>query len=91
VSWSQAFEEPIALADGRKLKTLKQAGQYIIDLPKSEHDANEWQAAMQALLVVVEHDGPTMFARMGMTQALSRHVERSFDPSRKDVRWGRRK
>jgi hypothetical protein len=29
-------------------------------LPKAEHDADEWQTAMEALLLA-EHDGPTMF------------------------------
>jgi hypothetical protein len=41
-------------------------------MPKAEHDAEEWQAAMQALLLVAEDDGPTMFARIGLTRALSR-------------------
>jgi hypothetical protein len=35
---------------------------HITKLPKAEHEAFEWQAAMEALLLVAEHDGPTMFA-----------------------------
>jgi hypothetical protein len=35
-------------------------------LPKSQHKAQEWQAATAALLVVVEHNGPMMFARIGV-------------------------
>jgi len=35
--------------------------------------------------------GPTMFARIGFTRALNRHVERVFNPLRKDHHWGRRK
>jgi hypothetical protein len=27
-----------------------------------EHDAKDWQAAMEALLLVAEHDGPELFA-----------------------------
>jgi hypothetical protein len=46
---------------------------------------------MQALLLVAEHDGPPMFARIGVMRALNRHVERVLDPSRKDKHWGRRK
>jgi hypothetical protein len=38
----------------------------------------------QAHLLVAEQDGPTMFARIGVMRALNRHVERAFDPSRKD-------
>jgi hypothetical protein len=39
---------------------LKDAGAYITKLPESEHDAPEWQAAMEALILVAEHGGPTM-------------------------------
>jgi hypothetical protein len=62
VSWHQQFFDPIILPTGRKLITLRDAALYITKLPKAEHDAPEWQAAMQALLLVAEHDGPTMFA-----------------------------
>jgi hypothetical protein len=31
---------------------------------------------MQALLLVAEHEGPTMFARIGVMRALNRPVER---------------
>ena len=44
------------------------AALFITKLPKAEHDAEEWRAAMQALLLVAEHDGPTMFARIGVKQ-----------------------
>jgi hypothetical protein len=70
---------------------VRDAALYITKLPKAEHDTEEWQAAMQALLLVAEHDGPPMFARIGVMRALNRHVERVIDPSRKDSHWGRRK
>jgi hypothetical protein len=72
---------------GRKqpLRTLRDAAQYITKLPKAEHDADEWQAAMEALLLVAELDGPPLFARIGVMRALNRHVVREFDPSRKDT------
>ena len=56
----------------------------------AEHDADEWQPAMEALLLVAELDGLPMFARIGIMRAINRHVERVFDPSRKDI-VGRRK
>jgi hypothetical protein len=49
------------------------------------------QAAMEALLLVAELGGPTMFARIGVMRALNRHVERVFNSSRKDAHWGHRK
>jgi hypothetical protein len=32
-----------------------------------------------------------MMARIGVMRALDRHVERVFDPSRKETKWGKRK
>lgn len=58
MGWDQAFDEPIALPGRQPLRTLR--------------DAPEWQAAMEALLLVAERDGPTMFARIGMMRALHR-------------------
>jgi hypothetical protein len=69
----------------KPLVALRDAAEYITELPKAEHDADEWRAAMQVLLHVAEHDGPTMFARIGVMRALNRHVERVFDTSRKDT------
>jgi hypothetical protein len=39
-------------------------------------------------MLVADRGGPTMFARIGVMRALNRHVERVFDPSRKEKRWG---
>ena len=72
---------------GRK---LRDAPHYITKLPKSEHYAEEWRAAMQVLLHVAEHGGPTMFARLGIMRALNRHVERVFVTSR-NTHWRKRK
>jgi hypothetical protein len=60
-------------------------------LPEAEHTTAEWQAAMEALILVATSGGPTMFARIGVMRALNRHVERVFNPDRKDHHWGRRK
>jgi hypothetical protein len=65
VSWDQRFFDPIILPGRKPLVSLRDAALYITKLPKAEHDAEEWQAAMAALLLVAEHDGPTMFARIG--------------------------
>jgi hypothetical protein len=89
--WSRAFDDPIPLSRGRQLVTLKDAANYIQKLPKAEQDFEEWQAAVEALLLAVELNGPTMMARIGVMRALNRHVERVFDPSRKDTQWGKRK
>src|SRR5713226_5363481 len=53
--------------------------------------APEWQAAMEALILVATLGGPTMFARIGIMRALNRHIERVFNPDRKEHHWGRHK
>jgi hypothetical protein len=88
--WRRRFDDPIPLPRGQFV-TLEDAGQYISKLPKAGHDAPEWQAAMQALLLVAENGGPTMLARIGMMRALNRRVERVFNPDRKERHWGHRK
>jgi|SoiMethySBSTD1v2_1073268.scaffolds.fasta_scaffold779792_2 hypothetical protein len=49
-----------------------------------EFDMPEWQTAIGAL-VLVARSGPTMMARIGVMKALNRHVERVFNPDRKDT------
>ena len=79
------IDEPIPLPHGRQLVTLKDAANYIQKLPKAEQDLEEWQAAVEALLLVVELNGPTMMAWIGIMRALNRNA------SRKDTQWGKHK
>jgi hypothetical protein len=58
--------------------------------PEAVHEAKEWQAAVEALILVVALGGP-MFARISIMRALNRGYVREFDSSRKDHHWGRRK
>jgi hypothetical protein len=89
--WSTPFDDPIPLPGGGKLVTLKDAGEYIQSLSKAEQNTAPWQAAAEALLVVINQNGPTMFARIGMMLALYPRGERVFNPERKDHHWGKRK
>jgi hypothetical protein len=70
VSWDQTFFDPIVLPSGKKLITLRDAAHYITKLPKAEHDAEEWQAAM-------------LFARIGVMKALNRNIERTLTDRKK--------
>ena len=46
-------------------------------LPKAEQQIEEWQTAVEALILVAESNGgPTMLARIGVMRALNRNVER---------------
>ena len=84
--WQGTFDDPILLPDGRKLITLHDAATVITKLPRPEHDAPEWQAAIEALMLVVDLGGPTIFARVGVVRALSRHQKPFVKPRKKRVR-----
>ncbi len=73
--WKRPFTDPIPLPRGRQLVTLEDAGNYITRLSKAEHEAQEWQAAMEALILVATSGGPTMFACIGIMRALNRNVK----------------
>jgi hypothetical protein len=90
-NWSRRFEDPIPLPRGRQLVTLQDAADYIVKLPKAEQDLDEWQTAVETMILVATLGGPTMFARIGVMRALSRNVERVFNPDRNDTHWGKRK
>jgi hypothetical protein len=49
---------------------LRDAGNFIAKLPKRDHDAPAWLAAIPALMLVVEHGGDTMLPRIGIMRAL---------------------
>jgi hypothetical protein len=55
--WHRTFADLIPLPDGGELRTLRDAGNLIARLPKQEHDAPEWLAAIKALMLVVEQWG----------------------------------
>jgi hypothetical protein len=89
--WQRKFDDPIERPDGRALVTLRDAATYVTGLPKREASLPEWQAAIEALILVADLGGPTMFARIGVMLALNRGHVREFNPDRKDTHWGRRK
>jgi hypothetical protein len=72
-------EDAIELPDGRTLTTLRDAATYITELPKAEHDAAEWQAAMEVLLLVAERDWSDQSSRLMSTwPAQLRHAQQQI-------------
>jgi hypothetical protein len=88
--WQRKFEDPILLPDGRRLYTLRDAADYITDLPEQESELAQWQVAIEALILVAR-SGPTMLARIAFMKALNRNVVLKFNPDAKPHHWGKRK
>jgi hypothetical protein len=92
VSWSLRFAEPIVLADGAKLATLRQAIVHLVKtVPAAERGSPAVLTAAELLTNAAERGGPVEFARIATLQALNRHAQRVFNPDRKETKWGRRK
>jgi hypothetical protein len=92
VSWSLRFAEPIVLAGGAKLATLREAIAYLgKTVAKGERELPAVVTAAEMLTLAAENACPVEFARIATLQALNRNVERVFNPDRKDPHWGRRK
>jgi hypothetical protein len=76
--WDTKFTEPIPLPKGKPLATLRDAANYITKLPKKESSLPEWQAATEALLLVVENNGLSSRIRPRRSQSLGwGHDEKS--------------
>ena len=70
MSWSLKFDEPILLAKGKSLHTLRDAAHHILALSLRETKREHWQTAMGCLLLAAEERGPLMMARIAMVKAL---------------------
>ena len=70
MSWQTPFIEPVLTPDGVTLHTLRDAREYVLKLPAAFAAQSQWQAAIEAILLVGDGDGPTDFARIGIMQAL---------------------
>jgi hypothetical protein len=75
VSWERPFDQPVSLPSGPPARTLRDAGNYIKDLPRSDRDTPEWRLAIQMLIDAAEDRGPLLFAKMGMVRAINRKVK----------------
>ena len=69
MSWDRPFDRPVPLPGRRPAKTLRDAGNYIRDLPETERDKPEWRLAIQMLIDAAEDRGPMLFAKMGLERA----------------------
>jgi hypothetical protein len=75
MSWERPFDQPVPLPGQRPARTLRDAANYIRELPQSQRDTREWRLAIQMLIDAAEDRGPVLFAKMGMLRAMERNAE----------------
>lgn len=82
MSWSRPFEDPIP-TKGKPILTLKDAADYILQLPKREAESDHWQLALHCLIEAAEGRSFVMFARIAMMRALNFGKPPAIDLRRK--------
>jgi hypothetical protein len=60
LSWSDGFDDPIP-----GLRTLQDAADHILKLPKAQQQLPHWQAAVEALILAAESKGPLLMPASG--------------------------
>jgi hypothetical protein len=68
--WSRHFFDPIPTGDG-ELRSLRDAGVYILALPPAEAEREHWQVAMECLISAAEKGGIVVMAHIAMLRALN--------------------
>ncbi|KRR07803.1 hypothetical protein [Bradyrhizobium valentinum] len=86
MSWDRPFAQPVPLPKGPPAQTLRDAADYIRNLPQTERDRQEWRLAVQMLIDAAEDRGPMLFARMGIVRALETDSESRLHPEQQDAR-----
>jgi len=85
MSWDRPFAQPVPLPAGAPARTLRDAADYVRNLPQSERDRQEWRLAVQMLIDAAEDRGPMLFARMGIARALEASVESPSSREKQDL------
>jgi hypothetical protein len=85
LSWADEFDDPVP-----GCRTLQDAADHILKLPKAQQKLPRWQTAVEALITAAEGRGPMLHARVGMLRAMNHGHERVFS-DRKETHWGKRK
>ncbi|MBN9007222.1 MAG: hypothetical protein J0H40_17630 [Rhizobiales bacterium] len=71
MSWTRRLDPPIVLPEGRKLATLRDAAEYVLEQPPEVQSEPAWQHAAHALRNAAEREAAWMwFARPAMMRAI---------------------
>ena len=80
--WERPFHQPVPLPSGSPARTLRDAGNFIRTLRKSQRDRPEWRLAIHMLIDAAEDRGPMLFAQMSMLRAIESDSEQHVVPTR---------
>lgn len=82
------------MPDGRIIRTIGEAAEYAVSLPRKVGNTEPWQLAARVLQEAAEHGGPFVFmARVCFAKAVfgEKPPPIGNPDGRKSQRWGKRK
>jgi hypothetical protein len=85
--WSVPLSKTIVPAKGPPLKTLADARDYLLNLPKDRHDEEIVQAAIEAVLMAGEGRGPILHATAGVGSVVNGPFGMQLPKSSRGPRW----
>jgi hypothetical protein len=70
--WSRHFFDSIPTGDGGELRSLRDAGAFIVALPPAVAEREHWQVAMECLISAAERGGILLMTHIAVLRALNR-------------------
>ncbi len=81
----------LTILTGRNMPKIRRLREPEPSIINEKTIADFTRVVVQTGILVATSEGPTMFARIGVMQALNRGHVREFNPKQKEPHWGRRK
>ena len=78
LSWDRLFNHPVLLPKGLSVRTLREAAEYVMQLPIWVRDRIHWRLTIHTFIEAAEDQGPVAFARMAMIWSLE-HEEHAIN------------
>src|SRR4051812_11612325 len=70
MGWSERFDDPVPVPNGKTIQRLDEARAYILTLPRAEQNSPLWQDATRYMLKAAEARAWMWFARRALYVAL---------------------
>jgi hypothetical protein len=94
MNWSRRFDDPIEMPDGSTIRTVGEAAEYAVTLPREVGNTEPWQDAAKVLHQAAEHGGPFVFiARISFYRAVygDERPPIGNPEGKRGHKWGKRK
>jgi len=85
--WSVPLPKTIVAASGPPIKTLADAREYLLNLPKDRYDEEIVQAAIEAVIMAADGRGSILHATAGIGAVVNGPVSVQLPKSSRRPRW----